>query len=273
MVLLKLLFLSLIFDEFIADLDVITCPKGQMIKTQGTSQKCQTCPKEYHQPVENRSKQCKPCTKCDKGSGSEMTEKCTRERDTKCQCREGFVPVEPDFATCECPVGFGLRHGECSKCEDGTFNRCPNTACIKWKKCNSGVYVSGSSTSDVICNGESPTLNHTVSVITPPRETAQSHDVQLDTTTATTITAVYDVLSNNSDKLQPSKTTGYHIGMTFLILGIVALLVVSALACKVRLITCVRRRPAAKSTGDSQYRRPVEECGDGKCSNQNPKAP
>lgn len=44
-------------------------------------------------------------------SGSEVTEKCTKKKDTKCRCRKGFVPVESDSATCECGIGFGLHYG------------------------------------------------------------------------------------------------------------------------------------------------------------------
>ncbi|XP_061639550.1 tumor necrosis factor receptor superfamily member 21 isoform X1 [Phyllopteryx taeniolatus] len=281
--LLKLLLLSQTFNKFVADLDLFSCPKGQLIKMHGASQKyCAACPEGYHQPGENYSKQCKPCTKCNEVSGSEVTEKCTKETDTKCQCREGFVPVEPDSATCECSVGFGLRRGECSKCEDGSFNRRPDTPCIKWKACKSGVNISGNSTSDVICNGEpkrhphgSPTSNRTVSVNTPPHERAQSHNsihADATTTTTTTTTAVHKMLSR--DKVEPaplSTTTNFHIGLAFLIFGIVALLILSAVTCKVHVTTFVRRWSGVQR--DLLYRRPVEESGDGTRSNLNSKKP
>ncbi|XP_019716704.1 tumor necrosis factor receptor superfamily member 4 [Hippocampus comes] len=279
MVLLRVLLLSLTFNKFLADSDTFSCPEGKLIKMHGGSQKyCAACPEGYHQPTKNYSKQCKACTKCNEESGSEVTEKCTKKTDTKCQCRKGFVPVEPDSATCECGIGFGLHYGECSKCEDGFFNRHPNSPCIKWKECKSGVNTRGSSTSDVICNADShnsPTSNHTVSVITPQHEWDQSHDsTQHETTTTITTTAVYDVPSwNQVQPTPPSNSTSHHIGIAFVILGIVALLVLTAAACKVGITTCVRSRMAVKSTGDSLYRRPVEEIGDGTDCNLNSKKP
>ncbi|XP_077430000.1 uncharacterized protein LOC144056801 isoform X2 [Vanacampus margaritifer] len=239
---LKLLLLSLTFNKFHADLDTF-CPKGTLIKMHGATPYCEACPEGYHQPVKNYSKQCKACTKCDEESGSKVTEKCTKVADTICECRKGFDPAETDFATCECRVGFGLHYGECSKCEDGSFNQRPNGPCIKWKVCKSGVNVSGSSTSDVICIEEvnhhphsSPTTNHTVSVIAPQHEWDQSHnDAQLETTTKAT--AIYDVPSrDNVQPAPPSNATGHHIA-------------------------------------DSLCRRPVEESGDGIRSNLNTKEP
>ncbi|XP_077386099.1 uncharacterized protein LOC144023974 isoform X2 [Festucalex cinctus] len=273
---LKLLLLSLTFHKFRADVDRFSCPKGKLIKMHGASPYCEACPEGYHQPGKNYSKQCKACTKCDEESGSKVTEKCTKVADTKCECRKGFDPAESDFATCECRVGSGLHDGECSKCEDGSFNQRPNGPCIQWKECKSGVNVSGSSTSDIICNEDvnhhphsSPTSNHTVSVITPKREWDQSHD---DAHLETTATARYDVPSrDNVQPAPPSNATGHHISMAFVIFGIVALVVLSVVASKVRSTTCVRRRPAEQT--DSLCRRPVEESGDDIRSNLNPKEP
>ncbi|XP_054639877.1 tumor necrosis factor receptor superfamily member 4 [Dunckerocampus dactyliophorus] len=265
---LKVLLLSLTFHQFVADLGAFSCPKGHLIKVYGGNKKCQVCPDGYHQPVENHSKQCTPCTKCNEESGSEVKEKCTKETNTKCQCRGGFRRLELDSATCECAVGFGLRHGECSKCEHGFFNRSPNSRCFKWKECTSGVNVSGSSTSDVLCNGEPKTSNTTVSLNTNlkphrPHEGTQSPDnTHLNTTTATT---EHHVLPK--DKVQPappSNNTSQHIGIPFLIFGIVGLLVLTAVTCKMHVTTCVKGQPAVLR--DSVCRRPVEESGDGSCS-------
>uniref|UniRef100_A0A3Q3D1L5 Tumor necrosis factor receptor superfamily member 4-like n=1 Tax=Hippocampus comes TaxID=109280 RepID=A0A3Q3D1L5_HIPCM len=235
----------------------------KLIKMHGGSQKyCAACPEGYHQPTKNYSKQCKACTKCNEESGSEVTEKCTKKTDTKCQCRKGFVPVEPDSATCECGIGFGLHYGgkECSKCEDGFFNRHPNSPCIKWKECKSGVNTRGSSTSDVICNADShnsPTSNHTVSVITPQHEWDQSHDsTQHETTTTITTTPT-----------PPSNST-----MTFLVLIVHFFF---------RYCLCHPWNSCIKTislfwlflSGDSLYRRPVEEIGDGTDCNLNSKKP
>nr|XP_057908866.1 tumor necrosis factor receptor superfamily member 4 [Doryrhamphus excisus] len=201
-------------------------------------------------------------------SGSEVKEKCTKETDTKCQCRGGFSPLESDSSTCECAVGFGLRQGECSQCEHGFFSRRPNSRCFKWKECTSGVNVSGSSTSDVLCNSEPQTSNATASVITTlkpqrPHEGAQSPDnTHLNTTIAT---AEHHVTPEDKvQPAQPSNNNSQHIGIPFLIFGIVGLLVLTALTCKMHLTPCVRRQPAVRR--DSLCRRPVEESGDGRPS-------
>ncbi|XP_061688325.1 tumor necrosis factor receptor superfamily member 4 [Syngnathoides biaculeatus] len=274
--LLQLLLLSLIFNTFVADSDQFSCPKGQRIVMRGGSEKsCAVCPEGYHQPGENKSKQCKPCTKCNQASGSEVMAKCTKETDTKCQCREGFVPVESGSVTCKCSVGFGLRRGECSKCEDGSFNRRANAPCIKWKECKSGVNVSGSSTSDVVCNGEPKRRPHssprTVTVNTPPDEKARSR-LNADADVAATTAASREVPSNAKvEPVRPLTATRFHVGMAFLILGIVAALILSAAACTRRVTRCVRRRGLMPR--DLPYRRPVEESGDGIRSNLNPKKP
>lgn len=40
--------------------------------------------------------------------GSYMEQRCTKEIDTKCKCREGFAPWGDDTSTCKCEPGFGL---------------------------------------------------------------------------------------------------------------------------------------------------------------------
>lgn len=41
--------------------------------------------------------------------GSAVKEACTKETNTKCQCRGEFVPAESDSSTCKCEIGFGLK--------------------------------------------------------------------------------------------------------------------------------------------------------------------
>lgn len=94
-------------------------------------------------------------------SGSGIKEKCTREKNTVCQCRGEFVPRDSDSSTCKCEIGFGLTNGgiqritqhcmsfikeiaflinhsfstpECSKCPDGYFSARMNSPCQKHKE-------------------------------------------------------------------------------------------------------------------------------------------
>ncbi|XP_044072324.1 tumor necrosis factor receptor superfamily member 5 isoform X2 [Siniperca chuatsi] len=258
MVLLKLLILTLTFYELIVDLDARTCPKGQRVTSGGDD--CENCPDKYYQSEENDSKYCQPCTKCDEQSGSVVKEKCTKETDTKCQCRGDFVSRDTDSSTCKCDIGFGLKNGDCLKCEHGYFSTSINSNCQKWKDCKSaGVNITGTKTSDVICNDESrsfssyvttpPTSNKIVSLITHltshrPHEGTQTQKMHTTTTTS----APGDRVIPN-DKV-PSDT-GNHIGMALLIFGIVGLLVLTAVTCKLQISSCVPIKPAVQRM--SQY--------------------
>ncbi|XP_061905429.1 tumor necrosis factor receptor superfamily member 4 [Entelurus aequoreus] len=263
---LKVLLLSLTFHQLFGNLDAaFSCPKGQRINVCNRNQKCcQACPDGYYQPEQNHSKQCKPCTRCNEASGSEVKEKCTKQIDTQCRCRRGFSPVELDSATCECALGFGLKQGECSKCEHGFFSPRPNTPCSKWKECKSGVNVNGSSTSDMLCNGEPKTPNTTMSVVTnvelhrpqSPNHIHHNHDITKATTDH------YVPSKGNMQPTQPPNLTRYHVGISFLIIAIVGLLVLTVVTCKMHVKPCVRRQPTVQPI-NSLCRRPVEESGDG----------
>ncbi|XP_054473523.1 tumor necrosis factor receptor superfamily member 4 isoform X2 [Anoplopoma fimbria] len=261
MFLFKLLIVTLSFY----DLDALrTCPKGQRLNPKANG--CDVCPNDAFQPEENDSQTCKVCTKCDGESGSDVKENCTKETNTKCQCREGFVPWESDSSSCKCEIGFELKHGgrECVKCDDGYFSTRMTSPCQKWKECKCGVNTKGTSTSDVICNKElqgcsdtsntyftTPRTSTTkVSLITlltsqHPRERVHTQRMHTTTTTTTTTKAASEHIPT-------------HIGMAFLILGIIGLLVLTAVTCKLH----ISPQPAAPKN-DSLCRRPVEESGEG----------
>ncbi|XP_075967248.1 uncharacterized protein LOC142970713 [Anarhichas minor] len=242
MVLFKLLIFTLIFYKFIVDLDARRfCPKGHRVGKIG----CEKCPNEGFQPDTNDAQHCKPCTKCDVESGSDVKEKCTRETNTKCQCRGEFVPWESDSSSC--------------KCTDGYFR--VNSHCQKWKECKCGVKNNGTKSSDTICSEgcsdasnnyvtTPPTSNKMVSLITRstsrhPHERA--HTQRMHTRTTTTAA--------------PGHTAYIGTGMALLILGIIGLLVLTAVTCKLH----ITPQPAAPKK-DSLCRRPVEESGEGSLS-------
>ncbi|XP_041812826.1 tumor necrosis factor receptor superfamily member 4 isoform X2 [Chelmon rostratus] len=258
MVLPKLLIFTLTLHGLLVNLDAVSCPKGQKVSRGGRG--CEDCSDGYYQPVENYSRQCMACTRCDERSGSVVKEKCTKESDTKCECRGEFVGSDSDYSTCKCDIGFGLSLGECSKCADGYFSTSIDSSCQKWKECKSaGVSINGTQTSDVICNKESQsntyvttatTSNKDVSLITRlishrPHEGAQTQK----THTTTTTTSAPGPTVTPKDKGQPSypSNTGNHIGMVLLIFGIIGLLVLTAVTCRLHLTPHMERRPAVQS--------------------------
>ncbi|XP_029288117.1 tumor necrosis factor receptor superfamily member 4 [Cottoperca gobio] len=275
MFLLKLLIFTLTFYELIVDLDATICPKGHQVVLgkAGGSDGCEICPDEYYQPEENDSQHCRACIKCDERMGSVLKEQCTKEKNTKCQCRREFVPL--DSSTCKCNKGFELQHGECSECSEGYFSRRINSRCQKWKECKSGVKSLGTKTSDVICNVElnsditTPTTsNKRVSLITrltsqrsyEGDKTQRGHPTTTITTTSSR-TFTMAAPGHTRDNLQPlhPSDTGTYIGagMVLLIFGIMGLLVLTVVTCKLHITPQL-----AVPKNDSLCRSPVEESGD-----------
>ncbi|XP_039971849.1 tumor necrosis factor receptor superfamily member 4 isoform X2 [Xiphias gladius] len=263
----KLLIFTLTFYELTVDLDALTCPKGHRVNLDRSG--CEICPDGYYQTKDNDSQRCRPCTQCEINRGSAVEQKCTKEMDTKCKCRGDFVPWESDCSTCKCGIGFGLTNGECSKCADGYFSIQINSPCQKWKECKSGVNITGTRTSDVICNELKSHPDITTPYITlltshQPHEETQSQKIH---TTATTAPQRHTVTTEQEGKIErpSSSSTGNNIGMVLLMFGIVGLLVLTAVTCKLHIRPCVQRKPAVQ-TKDSLCRRPVEESGDGSLS-------
>ncbi|KAK5872588.1 hypothetical protein PBY51_013272 [Eleginops maclovinus] len=280
MILLKLLIFTLTFYELIYDLDAQKCPSGQRINVRVRSREsfCEPCPDGYFQPVENHSQYCKACTHCDHMKGSVLKVKCTKETDTECQCRGGFV--RHDSSTCRCKMGFELKHGECSECEDGFFSSHIGSQCQKWKECKSGVKLPGNKTSDVLCNMDSyitaATTSNTVSVLT--RITSHhSHEAdkakKSHPATNTNITTATSIITTSTKAvdgppriIHPSDSISYFgAGMVLLIFGIVGLLVLTAATCKLH----VNLQPAVPKN-ESLCRSPVEESGDDSLSSLKP---
>ncbi|XP_022602551.1 tumor necrosis factor receptor superfamily member 4-like isoform X2 [Seriola dumerili] len=279
MVLLKFLILTLTFYELFVNLEAGTCPKGHSLSRKAD---CKICPDGYYQPEENDSLSCRPCTMCEEHRGSAIEQKCTKETDTKCQCREGFVPWGSDSSTCKCDIGFGLTNGKCSKCEVGFFSKSINSPCQKWKECKSGEKIPGTSSSDVICielksNPDITTPDITFLPSHSPHEETQAQNLHTTTTTTTSTTTTTALpghtlsTKKNRDMQPPPSNTGSHIGLAVLMFGIVGLLVLTAVTCKLHITPCVQRKPAVQ-TKDSLCRRPIEEIGDGSQSSlkQNP---
>ncbi|XP_068451404.1 tumor necrosis factor receptor superfamily member 21 [Clinocottus analis] len=271
MFLFKLLVFTLTFYELIVDLDArTTCPKGQRV----TKGRCESCPSETFQPEDNDYQICKACTKCDVESGSVVEKKCTKKTNTKCQCRGEFVPRESDSSTCKCDVGFGLNRDRCSKCEDGYFSSQINSGCQKWRECKCGVKKPGTRTTDVTCNVESQgcsdashsyiptpsntyitnatTSNNMVSLIT--RLTSHHSHERAHTQKMHTIATTIAAAAGHTD-------ANIVTGVTFLILGIIGLLLLTAVICKLH----ITPQPIARKN-DSLCRRPVEESGESSLS-------
>ncbi|XP_071351365.1 tumor necrosis factor receptor superfamily member 1B isoform X2 [Trachinotus anak] len=263
MVLLKRLMFFFIFYELIVDLDAIVCPKGQRATRQN---RCEACPEGYYQPEATASLHCKPCTTCEENRGSFAKERCTKETDTICECRGGFVSWGSDSSTCKCDIGFGLTRGvdlSCSECKDGYFNNMINSPCRKWKECKSGVNITGTKTTDVICNKLKNNPDITTTSITRatshrPHEDTQAQNIHTTTTTTTTAPPGHTITTKKSREAPPSppSNTGNHKGMILLIIGVVGLLVLTAVTCKLHITP----------SKDSLCRRPVEESGDGSLS-------
>ncbi|XP_069392224.1 tumor necrosis factor receptor superfamily member 4 isoform X2 [Paralichthys olivaceus] len=275
MVLIKLLIFTLTFYQHIVDLDA--CPKGHKVKKGGKSGACEVCPDGYYQPEENNSLECKPCTRCQGNQGSQVKQKCDKETDTKCECRGDFVPWDSDSSTCKCNKGFGLTNGECEKCKDGYFSSKLNTPCKKWRECKSGEKTSGSSTTDVTCNEwrSNSTSHITHSPPQRPHEGTSTQNMHITATITTTAPPGEKVSPQPKGKMEPSpnSNSGNHIGMVLIILGIVGLLLLTVVTCKLHNAPCARRKPVLQN--DSLCRRPVEESGDSSLSSlkMNPQEP
>nr|XP_046239428.1 tumor necrosis factor receptor superfamily member 4 [Scatophagus argus] len=284
MFLLSLLVITLTFNELIVSLNA-ACPKGQRVGLNGKAARCEPCSNGTYQPELNESQRCRVCTTCDPSSGSVTKQKCTKETNTKCECRGEFVPWDDDSSTCKCDVGFGLDHGECSKCKDGYFSTTINSSCKKWKECKStGVKINGTRISDVICNEVSESNIDTTTIPTNkivslstlltshrPHEGAQTQkkSTTITTTTTTTTTTTSSVQRHTiSPEIKGEPTlsnTGNHIVLVLLIFGIAGLLVLTAVTCKLQIIPRVEKHPGIKKN-ESLCRKPVEESGDGSLS-------
>ncbi|XP_011612253.1 tumor necrosis factor receptor superfamily member 4 [Takifugu rubripes] len=236
------------------------CPEGQRVV--GKNQGCEDCKNGYFQETVNYSQYCKVCKKCDKESGSDVEHPCTTTSNTICKCRKGFVASDNDFSTCQCKAGFGKKSGECTECEDGHFSKSINSPCQKYKECKYGVNITGTKTSDVICNS----VKHTDANAPPTPSRAVSPDQLRErvpiqkvlTTAATTMTTPRRI--PHSDTSSPSRTTdpiGFLI--TFATVG---LLMLTAVIIKLYIIFYLEKHESGQKH-ESTCGRPVEEIGGG----------
>ncbi|XP_062046241.1 tumor necrosis factor receptor superfamily member 4 isoform X1 [Lepus europaeus] len=107
---------------------------------------CRPCePGFYNEAVNYEA--CKPCTQCNRRSGSEPQQECTRTRDTVCRCRPGTQPLN------------GYKHGvDCAPCPQGHFSEGNNRACRPWTNCTLAgkrTLQPASSVSDTVCEDRS----------------------------------------------------------------------------------------------------------------------
>ncbi|XP_008287204.1 tumor necrosis factor receptor superfamily member 4 isoform X2 [Stegastes partitus] len=273
MTLLKVFLLFWMFNEVILESDArIPCPKGHKVSQHGNT--CVSCNPGSYMDKENDSKYCNPCTPCYQNSGSRVEQECTKVSDTKCECREGFVPLEDDRSICKCKNGFELKQGVCSECEEGHFSPSPNTPCKKWKDCKStGVKTKGTKTSDVTCNDVVKSNSATApphtsknfysllsSTTQRPPEGAQT--LQMQTAVAAIITAASPPAALTGKALPPNPSSaGSHIGIALLMVGIIGLLVLTVMTCKLHITPCWQKKTTVPKQ-DSLCGRPVEESGD-----------
>ncbi|XP_020484752.3 tumor necrosis factor receptor superfamily member 4 isoform X1 [Labrus bergylta] len=266
MVLLRWLLLTLIFFELVFNLDARSCPKGHRVVTRG----CELCPDKFYQPDTNPSKTCRLCTHCDENSGSFVKVECTRETNRICQCLKGFVASDSDSSTCKCDIGYGKNQKECLKCEDGYFSNRINSPCRKWKKCSAGVNITGTTTSDVVCNDKSKTYVTTASAglltslitrVTKERS-HKGAEIRKEDTTRNPLSVTSAPVQRIPPELKvkpptPSNTSSY-IGIILFLFLIGLLALPAVVICKMYITPCRQRKPAVR-TQDSLCRTPVEE--------------
>ncbi|XP_071374048.1 tumor necrosis factor receptor superfamily member 11B isoform X2 [Centroberyx affinis] len=240
--------------------DYIKCPEGQRVSRTKRG-KCEPCPDGQYQPVENDSQECFACTKCDEETGSEVESACSKIRDTECRCRPGFVTWENDLASCKCEEGSGLqntgRSSECHKCEDGFFSNKIDSPCRKWKECKSGVKYNGTKISDVVCNDEQ-------SRTTPDAASRTTKSASLSTHY---MSRAPDVKTQTQELPQrrptilipgpvvPTEDTPNNKEVSLLLaFGIIGLLILTMVTCKLNIIPCIqsRKKPAVKGFSVSE---------------------
>ncbi|CAI5687456.1 unnamed protein product [Oreochromis niloticus] len=257
MAVLQVLILTLIFNQHVAGL---TCNRGEKVSRNGKT--CDECPADYYQDQENTKKHCKPCTRCESNDGSVIKQDCTKFTNTKCECRKDFVPRDSDYSICQCAEGFKQTGGECQKCEEGFFITSENSDCKKWKECTSGVKINGTATSDAICNEPNSntritTLPTSKTITTLQSLTQRPHEGATTQETDTTTTPRVATFTKKVLPIPPVYA-GNHIGMALLIFGIVGLVVLTVVTCKLHITDCWHKQKTVQPM-DSLCRTPVEE--------------
>ncbi|KAG8007730.1 hypothetical protein GBF38_013388 [Nibea albiflora] len=247
MILLKLLMFTLTFYELLhLDASKTICPKGKRVVKGG----CEICHNGTYQATENDSTRCKVCKKCDEQSGSITVTHCTNKRNAECQCRSGFVPSDSDYSTCKCDTGFGLSiHNGHKALSFNLHSRCKS------------VGTPGTTTLDVICNDTSATTQPTPTktffkrlTSQRPQEGAENQKVHSTATTTTKSSSASDTHPATTKVRHPyprhpyPPSTGNYIGMALLIFGIVGLLVLTAVTCKLQISPYLEKNTAETST-------------------------
>ncbi|XP_056315106.1 tumor necrosis factor receptor superfamily member 9 [Danio aesculapii] len=235
------------------------CPAGQ--KVIYTSGKCENCPKGQYSPKSGNNVHCHNCSKCKKGS--RVIDECTPTSDTQCRCMQGFTPVDTQKEeVCVCKKGSGVnkKGNVCQTCSQGFFTDKDDTACQRWKECKSGVNISGTTTSDVVCNNIKTEEKKAPTILTPLFWTAKPTSAA---TSGTTTTSVTKTTSETTAYSPGEKADSFYIFWLIIICATTTLLLAGFLYGK-RFTHYVHNLKKANSRKESTCRKPVEESGE-KC--------
>ncbi|KAF3856208.1 hypothetical protein F7725_016931 [Dissostichus mawsoni] len=261
MVLLKLLIFTLTFYEHIFYLDAKSCPKGEkVVRAPARVEYCESCPDETI-----RMKIIIPKTANLVYSVIKRREVLLKRSAQKRQTLN--VSAVGDLFTMMIPVANNVQNVK------RDFSAQVSTHSVKNGKsiCKSGVQLAGNKNSDVRCNVDTTptTSNETVSLLTRLTshhshwgDKTQNPATNIKTTTSsistTSTTAAPGHRTDKGPPFYPSDLGTYTgAGMVLIIIGMIGLLVLTAVTCKLRF----NPKPAVTKS-ESLCRSPVEESGD-----------
>ncbi|XP_056109708.1 tumor necrosis factor receptor superfamily member 9 [Rhinichthys klamathensis goyatoka] len=225
------------------------CPAGKRLDY--ITQYCVACQENRYNPKSGPNVHCKLCSEC--GNGSKVVVKCTPTTDIRCQCKEGFTPINQKKENCVCKKGSEVdKRGEtCSECRKGYFSDKDDSTCQKWRECKSGIEILGTSTSDAVCKNPSEEVT----------EAPKVYATSLKTTSLKT-TTISSAAPSRTTASSPTKDRFYSLWLVMLCAGI--LLLSGLLYHKCKVTYCIHNRKKVDSRKDSVCRKPVEESGE-KC--------
>ncbi|XP_073810545.1 uncharacterized protein si:ch73-361p23.3 isoform X3 [Danio rerio] len=202
-------------------------------------------------------------------TGSNVINECTLTSDTQCRCMKGFTPVDTlKEEVCVCKKGSGVnkKGNECQTCSQGFFTDKDDTACQRWKECKNGVNISGTTTSDVVCNNIKTEEIKAPTILIPLFRTAKptfAATLGTQTTSGTTTTSETKTTSGTTTYSPGEKADSFYIFWLIIICATTTLLLAGFLYGK-RFTHCVHNLKKANSRKESTCRKPVEESGE-KC--------
>ncbi|XP_073810544.1 uncharacterized protein si:ch73-361p23.3 isoform X2 [Danio rerio] len=155
---------------------------------------------------------------------------------------------------------------ECQTCSQGFFTDKDDTACQRWKECKNGVNISGTTTSDVVCNNIKTEEIKAPTILIPLFRTAKptfAATLGTQTTSGTTTTSETKTTSGTTTYSPGEKADSFYIFWLIIICATTTLLLAGFLYGK-RFTHCVHNLKKANSRKESTCRKPVEESGE-KC--------